>query len=481
MDWVLDESTGEPRQRSVEVPQVMQYIINGAEVLEEPTKWDGSTIPIVIVTGLEMVVRGKRKIFSMTRFARDPQQLLNFYKTMEAETIALAPKPKYVGAVGQFKTKRRDWQHANTDNAAFLEYDPVAVGDRMAPEPQWRTFDPPVQALAIGAAAAIDDIKASTGYFDPSLGAVKGDQSGVAIGKLQRQGDVSNFHFMDNLARGLKRGGRILVELIPHKYDTEREVRIVGEDQKQRVVKVNQPGLDENGKGYHYKLDFGKYDVQVDQGPSYSTQRQETREMIMALAQGNPAVWQLAADIFFENQDFIGADRLAKRFKKALPPAMQTDEDDPDAPPSQAQVDTLKQQNQQLTQAVQQLSQAVHGKMLEVQARASSAERINLEKIESAERIADQNNLVKIQTAQTLAKSAAMNKLAELDHAAVKHQLDLRANLLHDTLTVEQDAEQQAAQHQHEQQMAVDQQDAAAKAAQQAQQQAPAQPQPQAA
>lgn len=455
MDWVPDDETGEPRERQVQIPRVMQYIINGAEVLEEPTRWDGSTIPIVMVTGLEMIVRGKRKIFSMTRFARDPQQLLNFYKTMEAETIALAPKPKYVGAVGQFKTKRRDWQRANTDNAAFLEYDPVAVGDKFAPEPQWRTFDPPVQALSLGAGAAIDDIKASTGYFDPSLGAVHGDQSGVAIASLQRQGDVSNFHFMDNLARGLKRGGRILVELIPKKYDTAREVRIIGEDQKQRIVTVNAPYEDQDGKIKHHHLDWGKYDVTVEQGPSYTSQRQETRQLIQTLAQGNPEVWQLAADIFFENQDFQGAERLAKRFKKALPPALQDDDGQADIPPQvQAKLAQLTQAAQALQAENQQLTVLLKTKILD---------------LESRERIATQGNATKVQVAETVAKSAQMQKLAELDHAAVEHQLNLRADLLHANMTVEADAAAQEAQQQEQQQ---------AQQQQQAQRQAPPLPGP---
>lgn len=442
VEWELDDETEEPRERKVQIPEVWQYIINGAAVLEEPTKWDGSTIPIVMVTGLEMVVRGVRKIFSMTRFARDPQLLLNYYKTMEAETIALAPKPKYVGAVGQFKTKRRDWARANTDNAAFLEYDPVEVGGKMAPEPQWRTFDPPVQALAIGAAAAIDDIKASTGYFDPSLGQNKSDQSGIAIKSLQRQGDVSNFHFLDNLARGLKRGGRIVIELIPKKYDTAREVRIIGDDQKERVVMVNAPYVDENGKPQHHQLDRGKFDVRVSQGQSWEGQREETRQMIMTIAQGDPAVWQLAADVFFENQDFIGADRLAKRFHAILPPAVLAAEEDgnQDIPPQiQAKIQQDQAQIQQLTEMNKQLLDMAKGKMAELQVRAESAEKINREKIESAERIANENNRVKVETALALSKSDSMNQLAAMDHDAVAHQLDLRHELIHAGITVEQD------------------------------------------
>jgi hypothetical protein len=488
LDWVLedeDDPASTPLEAEDELPVVMQYIINGSEVLEEPTRWDGSTIPIVIVTGLEMVVRGKKKIFSMTRFARDPQQLLNFYKTMEAETIALAPKPKYVGAVGQFKTKRRDWQRANTDNGAILEYDMVAVGDKQAPEPQWRTFDPPVQALSIGAAAAIDDIKASTGYYDPSLGQQKGDQSGVAIGKLVKQGDVSNFHFLDNQARGFKRGGRILVELIPKKYDTAREIRIIGEDKKQEIIKINQPGIDKCGKPYHHILGAGKYDVVVEQGPSYDTQRDQTREMIMALAQGNPEVWQLAADIFFENQDFVGADRLAKRFHAVLPPAILQQEDSGDANVGQlqAQVAQLSKATQELQQANQQMQTLLQTKILD---------------LESKERIATQSNQTKAYVAEATSKSAAVNQLAQQDHARELAALDARASLLRSQMDIEaaasadamehqqqQQQKQQAQQHAqqmqgadqaHEQGMAAQQQAADQQAQQTAQQQPPAQP-----
>lgn len=459
-DWEQDDD-GKPREATDQVPRVMQYIINGARVLEEPTEWDGETIPIVQITGLQVIVRGKKKIFSMTRFARDPQQLLNFYKTMEAESISLAPKPKFVGAVGQFKSKKRDWQRANIDNAAYLEYDLMAVGDKLAPEPQWRTFDPPVQALSIGAAAAADDIKSSTGYFDPSLGQVKGDQSGIAIGKLQKQGDVSNFHFMDNWARGLKRGGRILLDLIPKKYDTEREVRCIGEDQRQRIVKVNGPYQDEKGKWKHHRLDVGKYDCRADMGQSYTSARAETRELIMTLAQGNPQVWALAADVFFENQDFVGADRLARRFKAALPPQIAAaDEQGTDGQPAipqavQAQLAQMQQLLQVTQQQNAQMVDLLKHKVLE---------------IESKERQTTQTNLTRAYVAEAGSKSATMNQLAQLDHKTLQAELDRRAALLHSAIDVQADAFADEQERQHQIQMQQQDQQQAAQS-QQSQQQ----------
>jgi hypothetical protein len=75
--------------------------------------------------------------------------------------------------------------------------------------------------------------------------------------------------------------GRILVEIIPLIYDTERVVRTLGEDGAEEIVTVNkfaapgQPRLND--------LAVGKYDVVVTVAPSYSTRREESRESMMAI------------------------------------------------------------------------------------------------------------------------------------------------------------------------------------------------------
>ena len=42
--------------------------------------------------------------------------------------------------------------------------------------------------------------------------------------------DVANYEFFDNFTESLELTGRILVDLIPKIYDTERVVRLLGED-----------------------------------------------------------------------------------------------------------------------------------------------------------------------------------------------------------------------------------------------------------
>ena len=72
-----------------------------------------------------------------------------------------------------------------------------------------------------------------------------------------------------------------------------------------------------------YDLSIGRYDVEVKAGPSFTTQRQETREMLLELLRVQPAAAPYMADVFFDHLDFVGADKLAERARAMLPSQIQ--------------------------------------------------------------------------------------------------------------------------------------------------------------
>src|SRR5690606_28009003 len=88
---------------------------------------------------------------------------------------------------------------------------------------------------------ASDDMKAIMGLYDASLGARSNETSGRAIMARQREGDVSTFHYIDNLSRAIRHAGRIMLDLIPKVYATPRVVRVLGPDGKATSVTVNGP------------------------------------------------------------------------------------------------------------------------------------------------------------------------------------------------------------------------------------------------
>ena len=307
-------------ERTVKSWKVKRYTLSGKEVLEE-IDWPGMYIPIIPVYGEENWVDGKRYFKSLIRDAKDPQRIYNYWRTASTELVALAPKAPFIGPVGSFDEDGDKWATANTESHPYLQYD-----GQIAPQRQ-PFAGPPAGALQ-EALNASDDMKQVLGMFDASMGAPSNETSGRAIMARQREGDVSTFHFIDNLNRAIQLAGKIMLDLIPHVYSGERIVRILGEDEKPENVQVNQPipMMDEQGQPMMddmgqpqariYDLTKGKYDLVVRSGPSFTSRREEAATQMMELLRVFPEAAPIIGDIFARNLDWPGADEISKRLEK---------------------------------------------------------------------------------------------------------------------------------------------------------------------
>ncbi len=310
----------EVRRRKAKYHTVTRRLMTGVEVLEEED-WPGSTIPICPVWGEEIFHKGRRYFRSMIRDARDPQAIFNFWRSATTELVALAPRAPWVGPLGFVpRGHEAKWASANTRSHAFLEYDPSSGG-----APRREAFAGVPAGALQEAMNAADDIKAITGIYDSSLGARSNETSGRAIMAREAQGDVANFHFKDNLARAIGYAGRVLVEIIPSIYSPRETIRILGEDSKEKVVRLTMedggsvlPGIE--GEPRLYNLAVGRYDVTVTSGPTTATQREETRETLIEIMRAVPDSAALLGDVLLEHMDFVGADKVSKRLQAMLPP-----------------------------------------------------------------------------------------------------------------------------------------------------------------
>lgn len=342
-----------------------------AEKIEgSETDWLGYCIPIIPVLGKLMIIQGKPQLTSVVRFQRGPQQMINYTKTRIAETLAISPVSPYMVAQGQIPKGDKKWENLNTQVYPYLEYLPVDSAGKPAPPPQRNVSEPPIQAYAEFAAQEIDDMKATSGIFDASMGAKSNETSGTAIARRQQQSNMTTMHYMDNLERAFKKGGKILEDLIPKIYDTERMIQTLGSDEAPKIVKVNAPYEVSPGKVKHHKM-TGKYNVIVTMGRAFSTKRMESFDMFSQIIQGNPQLLPMIGDIMFRNSDSAGADQLADRFEKMLPPNLQPNNDDPEqqAQQLQAQLGQTQQHLQAINAYAQQLEKEKEGKVVENQAR----------------------------------------------------------------------------------------------------------------
>lgn len=314
------------RTRRAETHRVVHYLISGAEVLEGPDEWAGRFIPVVPVVGEEVHVGDRTVRHGIVRFAKDPQRLYNYWRTTAAESVALAPKAPWLVTPRQIEGQAAQWESANRGNPPYLLYNP----DPSAPPPQRVEPAYPPVALFQEAGIAADDMKAVTGIYDAGLGAQGNEVSGRAILMRQREGDTGTYVYVDNLARAIRQAGRILVDLIPRIYDTERTLRILGEDGTEDFAVINRVVAGPDGPVTLNDLSAGKYDVEVATGPSFSTRRIEAAESMMAFVQAVPQAGAVIADLIARNMDWPGAEAIAERLRRTLPPGL-----DGDAPAAQ--------------------------------------------------------------------------------------------------------------------------------------------------
>ena len=359
---VLDELAASgitiQRERKVKTYKVVWRKITAWEVLEGPIDWPGSTIPIVPVFGKDITVDGQPRYMSLIRHAKDAQRMHNYWMTTVTEKVALSPKAPFVGPAKAFSGYENFWNEANRKNLAYLPYN-----DEASAAPQRMMNSPMPTAEVQMAMSGIDEIKNTIGMFDASLGRQGNETSGRAILARQKEGDTGTFAFVDNLSRSIRRCGKIIVELIPKIYDSERVVRIAFRDGTSDNVPINQSIIDmqTGGTVLVHDITTGKFDVVVETGPSYNTQRMEAADTMMQFVQAVPQAGQVAADLIAMNMDWPGADELAKRLKKVLPQGILTEQEAQDAginPPPPPPPDPKVQQMQLQMQISQQEAQA---------------------------------------------------------------------------------------------------------------------------
>lgn len=413
------------RERAIIVPRVMRRLITASEILEEE-EWPGPTIPICPVWGEVIDLGERRYLRSMIRDARDPQIMFNYWRTCATELVALAPKAPWVGPEGFIPDgQAAKWESSNIKNYNTLEY----AGDI---PPQRQPFAGVPAGALQEALNASDDIKAITGIYDAALGARSNETSGKAIQARQRESDVSNFHFVDNLSRAIRYGAKCLVDIIPSVYNTRQMIRILGEDMKEKVIRLagqqNQMLLEQGEiKEKLYDLSVGKYDVTVKAGPSYSSQREEAREVFIEMMRAMPQVAPYISDFLMDNMDFQGAEKLSKRLKLLLPPhiqQMETKEDTKDLPPE------FQQALQQAEMIIKDLEAKLKEAMNE---QAPEMARLNLEKMKMEREMQGDGAKVNSETAKAQAealKAENESKKIEMDMSLKQEANNLQARKL---------------------------------------------------
>jgi len=343
--------------------------MSGAEVLDESV-FPGELLPIIPVLGYELWVDGVRHVCGLTRRLMDGQRLHNYQMSAVAEFLATQPKAPFIAPAEAIEGYEGDWKKLNRGNPSYLPYNAFDENGNAIPPPS--RINPPAMpgAYAQMSQFAVTEMEASVGMYKSALGQQSNAVSGRAKLADERSSDTSTFHFIDNLSRSIEQLGRVVVNLIPIVYDTERIKHIIGADDQRSMVKINpkmQQGakLDHKGKVVEINPNVGKYDVRVKAGPSYTSQREETAQQLADMIQAQPQLAPVLGPMWARMKDMPESDRIARLLLAMAPPQVQALESEEDDIPPQAQA-KIQQLEQQLNE-MHQVMDAATKKLQELQ------------------------------------------------------------------------------------------------------------------
>lgn len=319
MDELAQAGITIQRRRMAERTKVYQCIVSGTEILEGPMEWPGRFIPLVPVWGEILRMDGEDHFFGAVRFAKDAQRMYNYERSVMIEIIDDQGYSPFMADAASVMGYEDQWKGLRTKRPPVLLYTsdpnkPNAGVPIRQPTPEFPA------ALANSAAISSDDLKAATGIYDASLGSRSNETSGRAILARQREGDVANFDYIDNLAFAVKYDFEITNDLITAVYDTQRQIRIIGDDGAEKIIAANKVVVDQQtGQEMTINdLSKGRFDIAATVGPSFATQRLEAAEAFQQLSQTAGPFGAIAAYNFVKNLDLPQNEEGLKAMRRLL-------------------------------------------------------------------------------------------------------------------------------------------------------------------
>lgn len=324
---------GTPIMREVNKKFAELYLCSGTDILEGPYQLPISRVPVFRVPGWEINVGNYRHRWGLIRFAKDPQKLHNYWRSVIAEKIMQTPRAVWAAADTAVQGREQQWRNSHLSDDSLLVWN-AESGQKPERVPPAQVED----SLLGQAEITSQDIKDVTNIHEANLGMPSNEVSGVAIMARQRVSDTGTVLYHDNLNQAIEEAGRVINELIPVCYDTPRIVKVIGDDAKENMQIINATG--DPGS---IDLSVGRYSVSVTTGPSYATKRIEAAASMEALANAMPQVLATSIDLIVDAQDWPGKEKIVERLRKTLPPGLL----DPEEMTPQIQASAAAQQQEQ--------------------------------------------------------------------------------------------------------------------------------------
>lgn len=306
------------RERKIQKREIARYLLSGHEILEDRQVWlDDHYYPIIYCSGKETNIDGKVYRSSVIRNAKESNKIYNFGWSTAVEEVAMTPKaPAYV-TPDMIKGFEEIWNQANRKLFPYIPFNP----DPKMPGPPIKP--PPAQASTAVTEInmrAVDDMRATTNVFDPSMQQIAPDMSGKAVlARVSRSG-ISNYAYISNVAKSRQLTWKALLRILPKIEDTEMQVRLRTADNQVKTEVINKVnpeyGINDDEPEYLNDISLGRYDATVTIGPSMATQRMEAAENLSKVVQWMPEGMRAAMiDFVLRNFDYHGVPEMIDKIR----------------------------------------------------------------------------------------------------------------------------------------------------------------------
>ena len=314
----------EVRQRKIKTRKVHKYIMSGGRILEDAGYIAGKYIPIVPFYGKRWFIDNIERCMGHVRLAKDAQRLKNMQLSKLAEISALSSVEKPILTPEQVAGHQVMWAEDNIRNFPYLLINPMtgADGSTQVGGPVAYTKSAAVPPALAGLLQITEqDIRDVLGNQEQGDKIVS-NISGAAVEMVQQRLDMQSYIYLSNMAKAVRRGGEIWLSIAKEIYvEPKRKMKGLGVQNQVESIELMKPVIGDEGElRYEGDLSTANFDVAVDVGPSFRSQRESIVRSLTNLASitQDPQTQSLLQSMIIMNMEGEGLADAKEFFRKKL-------------------------------------------------------------------------------------------------------------------------------------------------------------------
>jgi hypothetical protein len=314
----------EVRQKRIKVRKVHKYVLSGAKVLEDSGYIVGKHIPIIPVYGKRWFVDNVERCCGHVRLAKDAQRLKNMQLSKMAEIAALSSVEKPILTPEQVAGHQVMWQDDNLRNYPYLLINPISGpdGSTQVAGPVAYTKSPNLPP-AMAALLQITDVDIKEVLGNQEQGdKIVANVSGKAVQMVQQRLDMQSFIYVSNYAKAKRRCGEVWLSMAKETYvEPGRKMKGLGSQNEVGSIELMKPMVNDEGElEYENDLSEAEFDLAVEIGPSFRSQREsivQSLTNLIAITQ-DPQTQSVLQAMVILNMEGEGLEQTREYFRRKL-------------------------------------------------------------------------------------------------------------------------------------------------------------------